>query len=163
MRLSPLLLLAASDAASLRLPPISLAPRDAVTAVCIFACGDVVSQKIEHMAKACVRDGASRTSLAERARRTSSAAALGSFYGGAVIPAVYQLAEGLFPGVSPRNVAAKVAVSCGVLSTFGNWFSLMWRRCVQPSPTPDETLLARLSRNMHCHGVSVHACTWPRR
>ena len=63
-----------------------------------------------------------------------------------MLPFVYQLAEGLFPGVSPLKVAAKVLVSCSLLSTIGNWFSLMWRRVAQPTPRPGERLGARLRR-----------------
>mmetsp|Transcript_8217 Transcript_8217/g.16538 ORF Transcript_8217/g.16538 Transcript_8217/m.16538 type:complete len:133 (+) Transcript_8217:92-490(+) len=63
-----------------------------------------------------------------------------------MLPTTYQLAEALFPGVTPRTVLLKVAVSCSLLSTFGNWFSLMWRRCFQPSPHPSESLAARLAR-----------------
>ena len=38
-----------------------------------------------------------------------------------------------------------VVVSCSLLSTFGNWFSLLWRRMAQPSPL-GESLVRRLSR-----------------
>mmetsp|Transcript_28760 Transcript_28760/g.67827 ORF Transcript_28760/g.67827 Transcript_28760/m.67827 type:complete len:141 (-) Transcript_28760:140-562(-) len=62
-----------------------------------------------------------------------------------MLPFVYQLAEGLFPGVSPAKVAAKVVVSCSLLSTLGNWFSLMWRRLAQPA-REGERLAARLRR-----------------
>jgi len=143
--------------ASLRLPPIAITPHDAITSVCIFACGDVVSQQIEKQSSA---PKWQRGSLAARplpvleARRTGSAAVLGAIYGGVMLPFVYQLAEGLFPGVSARNVVLKVLVSCGLLSTFGNYFSLSFRRFVQPSP--GEGAWARLKRTI----ASVNADMW---
>jgi len=121
------------------LPPLAfhLSPQHAAASACIFAAGDLVSQQIE------ARGAGSAAK--EGVQRSASAAALGSVYGGLMLPFVYQLAEGLFPGVSPAKVAAKVLVSVSLLSTLGNWFSLMWRRLAQPA-REGERLAARLRR-----------------
>lgn len=149
---------------ALRLPAIALSPQDAAASVCIFACGDVLSQKIEALSlprrapavglepSVAVR----RTVSTAAVRRTLSAAALGSIYGGALLPFVYQLAEGLFPGVGPLRVLAKVLVSCGLLSTFGNYFSLFWRRVAQPAPAePLRERLARCAASVNAEMPSV--------
>ena len=52
----------------------------------------------------------------------------------------------LQPLVLALQVLAKVIVSCSLLSTLGNYFSLLWRRYAQPSPQPGEGLACRLSR-----------------
>ena len=164
-----LLALQARGGSALQLPTLSplaidLSPAHTAASVCIFAAGDLVSQQIER------RDSAPHCAappLSRGVQRTVSAAALGSVYGGLMLPFVYQLAEGLFPGVSLLKVAAKVLLSCSLLSTIGNWFSLMWRQVAQPTPRPGERLGARLLRcrnsvNAEMPSVFLHDLrVWP--
>lgn len=151
-----LLALQCRGGSALQLPPLPplafhISPQHAAASACIFAAGDLVSQQIEARSAAEEREEVCSTLAPTLAcsssgvQRSASAAALGSVYGGLMLPFVYQLAEGLFPGVSPAKVAAKVVVSCSLLSTLGNWFSLMWRRLAQ-APREGESLAVRLRR-----------------
>lgn len=156
-----LILVTLSAVPSLSMPAVTLTPRDALASVVIFATGDILSQHLEQrpslprrlkptepVAGAAALGRRSSLKPTIRPQRVLSAAGLGLVYGGALLPSVYQLAEGLFPGVSLRTVMAKTLLACSLLSTFGNWFSLMWRRCAQPSPAPPgvESFAQRLSR-----------------
>ena len=76
------------------------------------------------------------------------ATGIGTLYGGAMIPFVYQFAEGLFPGKTPKNILLKTLVSCGMLSTGGNWLSLF-----AGAPHYDESLHDRILR--HCDSVNA--------
>ena len=157
----------------LSMPAITLTPRDALASVVIFAAGDLISQQLELRPALPPRplETGRRGSLKPtiRPRRVLSAAGLGLVYGGVLLPSVYQLAEGLFPGVSPRTVLAKVLLACSLLSTFGNYFSMFWRRCAQPSPAPPGTeslgqRFSRVGRSVTADMPSVlkaDMCVWP--
>ena len=73
------------------------------------------------------------------------ATGIGMLYGGLMIPFVYQLAEASFPGRSPKKIMLKTLLSCGMLSTGGNWLSLFARR-VLGAPHDDESLHDRVLR-----------------
>ena len=77
------------------------------------------------------RDSVAKRSLLQL-DRLGKATVVGSVYGGAILPAVYQLAEGLLPVRTVLNVVLKTAISCGLLSTGGNYYSLVARRLLGP-------------------------------
>ena len=60
------------------------------------------------------RDSVAKRSLLQL-DRLGKATVVGSVYGGAILPAVYQLAEGLLPVRTVLNVVLKTAISCGLL------------------------------------------------
>ena len=149
-----LLALQCRGGSALQLPPLPplafhLSPQHAAASACIFAAGDLVSQQIEARSARSARSAAQESeevcstlapTLASRSsgvQRSASAAALGSVYGGLMLPFVYQLAEGLFPGVSPAKVAAKVIVSCSLLSTVGKLSDVNPDPSPHPGPGPD--------------------------
>ena len=61
-------------------------------------------------------------------RRLRNAALLGGVWAGACSPQVYALGEWLLPGRSVLRVLGKVGISCGILSTGGNWINMFVRR-----------------------------------
>ena len=140
-----LLALQCRGGSALQLPPLPplafhISPQHAAASACIFAAGDLVSQQIEARSarsaaeeseEVCSTLAPTLACSSSGVQRSASAAALGSVYGGLMLPFVYQLAEGLFPGVSPAKVAAKVVVSCSLLSTLGK------RSDVNPNPNPN--------------------------
>ena len=142
-----LLALQCRGGSALQLPPLPplafhISPQHAAASACIFAAGDLVSQQIEARSarsaaeeseEVCSTFAPTLACSSSGVQRSASAAALGSVYGGLMLPFVYQLAEGLFPGVSPAKVAAKVVVSCSLLSTLGK------RSDVNPNPNPNLT------------------------
>ena len=75
-----------------------------------------------------------------------NAAGIGSLYGGLMLPFVYELAEVLFPGRTLVNLVCKVGVSCGLLSTGGNWGSMFARRLLQDNGEEDAHVGARVMR-----------------
>lgn len=116
--------------------PLSLVftRQEALQGAVLFGAGDVVAQALEHHV-----DGRSLVSEAAKGSlvdpsRLVKAAGIGSIHGGLFLPFVYQLAEALFPGRSPKTVLLKTCISCGLLSTGGNYYSLVVRRLLAPSP-----------------------------
>jgi hypothetical protein len=80
-------------------------------------------------------------------------------WGGACSPQVYQLSEWLIPGRSARRVLMKVGVSCGILSTCGNWVNMFVRRAATGTASLAETLAAV---NSDLPRVMRHdLCVWP--
>lgn len=121
-------------------PTIVFKSMDAVKGAVIFGAGDAVAQRIERRGDTAV-DG----------DRLAVAVSLGSVHGGLVLPFVYQFAEALFPGVTMRNVLLKVAVSCGMLSTGGNYYNLLARRLLAPSEAPSVSEHVRQCvTSVHC-------------
>ena len=114
---------------------IVLTPMDAVKGAVVFGAGDAVAQRIERRAGSTVVPCIERRdeSAYLDADRLAVAVGLGSVHGGLVLPFVYQFAESLAPGVTMRNVLLKVAISCGMLSTAGNYYNLLVRRLMSPS------------------------------
>ena len=120
---------------------IVITPLDAVRGAVLFGAGDAFAQAAErHMDGHSVVKGP-----LVQSDRLVKATVVGSVYGGAILPAVYQLAEGLLPGRSLRNVVLKTAISCGLLSTGGNYYSLVARRLLGPAPI-GERLEERVQR-----------------
>lgn len=137
---------------------IAVRPRDFGRGALLFGAGDVVAQLLENHGGSSARvDG----------DRLAKATAIGTIYGGAMLPVVYQLAESLFPGRSPRNVVLKTAVSCGLLSTGGNYFSLATRKLLSPPFHEHENIADRLVRCLNnvndiFHGVLLDDLrVWP--
>mmetsp|Transcript_24526 Transcript_24526/g.75658 ORF Transcript_24526/g.75658 Transcript_24526/m.75658 type:complete len:177 (-) Transcript_24526:225-755(-) len=83
----------------------------------IFATGDLVAQNLAGDPI----DGA----------RVAGSAGLGAIYAGLCVPAVWHVAESLAPGVSLVKVVKKMLLTCGVLSTIGNWLTMFARRWLQ--------------------------------
>lgn len=63
--------------------------------------------------------------------RVAGSAGLGAIYAGLCVPAVWHVAESLAPGVSLVKVVKKMLLTCGVLSTIGNWLTMFARRWLQ--------------------------------
>ena len=103
---------------------ISITPHDCVRGAMLFGAGDVAAQWIERR----TNDNCHERLLRLRLRRLASASAIGTLWGGVVLPSVYQFAESLLPGVSPQKVVLKTLISCSLLSTGGNYASLLLRR-----------------------------------
>lgn len=78
------------------------------------AAGDVLAQTIEH---------APCTSASRAAR----AGAIGGFWSSTLVPAVYRLLDGAFPGTSARAVICKSFTDIAILGVFGNAASLTLR------------------------------------
>lgn len=105
-----------------------ITPRQLTTGGAIFGLGDVVAQQIERPSGG----------LKIETRRLAVSAVLGTAYGGCFLPLTYQLAEALFPGRTLQNVVLKVCVSCGILSTAGNYFSMFCRRLCSSGDFPSD-------------------------
>jgi len=106
---------------------ISITPQDCVRGAMLFGAGDVAAQWIERG----THDNCHERSL--RLRRLASASAIGTLWGGVLLPSVYGLAESLLPGLSPQKVVLKTLISCSLLSTGGNYASLLLRRMAAPT------------------------------
>jgi hypothetical protein len=126
--------------------PFVLTPYDAARGALLFGAGDGVAQSLEHhiAGRSLVRE-ASEGRLVHGGRLVR-ATAIGTFYGGVVLPAVYQLAESVLPGRSIRNVLLKTCISCGLLSTGGNYYSLALRRILDPAVEGPLRCVRRLER-----------------
>ena len=110
-----------------------LVSRQALGGAAIYGAGDVLAATVVEPLAAAASGGAA-PSL--DVTRHVHAMGIGYVWGGSVLPWVYQLAESLFPGRTPRNCLLKVAVSCGILSTFGNYFNLLCRRLLSGVELP---------------------------
>ena len=131
-----LLSVAGAYAGSLQL---TFTAREVWKGALLFGAGDVVAQGIERRVEASSgRKFDTEALMATRAFDTDRlvhATAIGTIYGGLMLPFVYQVAEGLLPGRSPSKVILKTMMSCGMLSTGGNYFSLVARRWLGEAPT----------------------------
>ena len=123
---------------------IKAASRQAVSGPAIFGAGDVLAAQMQnHMTnRSPLEPPAQRKSADSDANkldftRHAHAMTIGYIYGGAVLPWVYSTAESLFPGRSPLKCALKVLVSCGILSTVGNYGNLLCRRLLSGVDLPD--------------------------
>ena len=114
---------------------IQLTKREFAQGAALFGAGDLVAQGLE---------GSSAIDV--DSDRLVKATGIGSIYGGLLIPTVYQLAESLFPGRTPRNVLLKTALSCSMLSTGGNYASLLARRVLGSPWIEEESLFVRFGR-----------------
>ena len=56
---------------------------------------------------------------------------LGAFWAGYVNPSVYAFVESKLPGISIRLVLLKMLITCSILSTWGNYTTMMIRRCMK--------------------------------
>ncbi|KAL7529495.1 hypothetical protein ACHAWF_003002 [Thalassiosira exigua] len=56
---------------------------------------------------------------------------LGAFWAGIANPSVYAAVENMLPGVSLKLVLVKMAITCSILSTAGNFTTMMFRRLVK--------------------------------
>ena len=141
-----------------RRPSITFKAADGVRGAILFGAGDVVAQRIEQQ---------SDTGSGVDGDRLAKAALIGSVHGGVMYPFVYQFAEALFPGVKVHTVLLKTVVSCGLLTTGGNYFSLFARRLLNPPFLEDEALRARCARCVHSVNavfyevVIADLCVWP--
>lgn len=130
--------------AATRNVPFQRTRRDMLAGTIIFMVGDWDAQLLTHAKeRRARRAGQEALGVAPSAYSTQPSllgtfalddnrfiisAVLGCFYAGICNPAVYNLAERLFPGVSPKLVLTKMAVSLSILSTVGNWFTMFFRR-----------------------------------
>ena len=156
MGMKPLVIACLAVAVHGRLP-IVITPNDAARGAILFGVGDAFAQSLEHHVdgRSVCREAA-RGTLVEPGRLTR-AASVGTLYGGIILPFVYQLAEHLFPGKSVRNIVLKTCVSCSMLSTGGNYYSLLIRRLLHPSPVAEcfEERLGRCISSVHAIFVDV--------
>jgi len=114
--------------------------RDMIAGATIFAVGDVAAQFLTRK-----RDAVPATSATSSAaiaavvptgggaisfdkHRLSSAALLGCVWSGICVPAVYSFVESLFPGRSAKKIFLKMLVTCSILSTVGNYVTMLARR-----------------------------------
>ena len=140
-----LTLLSAGGITARTFPTIVLTPSDAYKGALLFGAGDVVAQTLEHHVHGrSLLQEAKQLTLVEPSRLLK-ATSIGTLHGGFILPFVYQLAESLFPGRSVQTVLLKTCLSCGLLSTGGNYYSLMLRKLLAPSPL-GESFQRRLMR-----------------
>lgn len=121
--------------------PIAISRTDLARGAILFGSGDAAAQFLAQHEFS----GSLHTASLDKPR-LCKATAIGTVYGGLLLPFVYQLAETLFPGRTPHSVLAKTALSCGLLSTGGNYFSLLMRRLLAPTHVIDEHFGDRLIR-----------------
>ena len=106
---------AIGPARSMRGSLLVLRKRNVAIGATGFGLGDELAQRLE---------GGDRRD----ARRLFNAVALGGTWAGTCTPQVYALSEWLLPGRSVVRVLTKVGLSCGFLSTGGNWINMFARR-----------------------------------
>ena len=123
------------------LPGIVFTRTDLFRGAILFGSGDAAAQLLTHH-----EAGGALHETSFDNPRLVKATALGTVYGGFLLPFVYQLAESLFPGRTPRNVVLKTVVSCSLLSTGGNYFSLFMRNLLKPTHVIDEHFGDRILR-----------------
>ena len=124
---------------------IKAASRQAMSGAAIFGAGDVLAASMQSrgftskspLAPPEDREPAEGSASKLDLTRHAHAMTIGYVYGGAVLPWVYNLAESLFPGRSPLKCALKVLVSCGILSTAGNYGNLLCRRLLSGVELPE--------------------------
>lgn len=137
-RFDLLLLLISGTSSKFLTPTFVFTRREAIKGACLFGAGDGVAQSLEHHVEGRnLADEAAKGTLVE-ASRLAKATAIGLVHGGIILPFVYQLAEGVFPGRSVKTVLLKTCISCGLLSTGGNYYSLVVRRLLAPAPTGEQ-------------------------
>jgi len=124
---------------------ISITPQDAVKGAVLFGMGDAVAQGLE----------VEKISDVDM-DRAAKAAIIGSFYGGLMLPFVYQFAEQCCPGRSARNIVLKTLISCGLLSTGGNYYSLVIRRLLGPPHFDEESIRDRVLRCLDSVNALIH-------
>ena len=105
----------------------------------IFSIGDVGAQLLTLTGKQQTTTDPSGLHLDQQ--RLAISTVLGAFYGGICNPAVYALAETVLPGGSIRRVLLKMALSCSILSTAGNYATMFFRRYA--SQVCDDIILVR--------------------
>lgn len=105
---------------ALTLPLFWVSPmvrRNMFSGTLIFALGDSGAQLLEHQGSKWDKD------------RLIVAVILGALWAGWGNPLVYSTVERYFPGnTHPGRTLLKMVLSCSVLTTFGNYFTMMFRR-----------------------------------
>lgn len=102
--------------------------RDILAGAIIFSVGDVGAQILTN------RRGQQQQQQQQHKwtldqQRFAISTTLGAFWAGVCNPAVYRSVERLFPGtVSIAHVLAKMLITCSILSTAGNYFTMFFRR-----------------------------------
>ena len=109
-------------------PPAPVGLRTMVAGSLIFGAGDVIAQLLERRGR---WDEPRNLQNCCDWDRLWQSMFLGATYGGIVYPAVYGLAENLFPGRGFKRVMLKTCVSCGILSPVGGYFNMLSRRLMR--------------------------------
>ena len=144
---------------------VKAASRQAVSGAAIFGAGDVLAATmhnrlshakppVQSLDTAATADNEKKLDLTRHAH----AMTIGYVYGGAVLPWVYNLAESLFPGRTPFRCTIKVLISCGILSTAGNYGNLLCRRLLTGVELP--TALAQVNNEI-AQVISHDLRLWP--
>ena len=100
---------------------------DMLAGTVIFMAGDWGAQLLTH-SKNKVDKSTLKSSFKMDSNRFVISAVLGCFWAGICNPAVYTVAEHLFPGKSVKLVLTKMCFSLSILSTAGNYATMAFRR-----------------------------------
>ena len=100
---------------------------DMLAGTIIFMVGDCGAQLLTH-SKNVEDKSTSLRSFKMDSNRFVISAFLGCFWAGICNPSVYTIAEHLFPGKSVKLVLMKMTFSLSILSTIGNYSTMIFRR-----------------------------------
>lgn len=120
-------LVVATASALTSLSPYTRLRRDMLAGTIIFMVGDWGAQLLTH-SKSVENKSSVFSSFKMDSNRFVISSILGCFWAGLFNPSVYNLAEHLFPGVSMKLVLVKVTFSVSILSTVGNYTTMICRR-----------------------------------
>tara|TARA_B110001452_G_scaffold232034_1_gene209172 strand:+ start:1590 stop:2204 length:615 start_codon:yes stop_codon:yes gene_type:complete len=128
-----------------------LKKRNVAVGASAFGVGDAVAQRLEDSGGAkFVVDGG----------RMRDAVALGGVWAGVCSPQVYALGELLLPGRSMGRVLCKVGISCGILSTAGNWINMFARRVRSGTASLAETV-SMVNKDLFWEVIVDDLRVWP--
>ena len=134
--------------------------RNVLVGASAFGLGDALAQSRLSKSTGGTRlRRAASAGIVEDPQRLRDATILGGVWAGACSPQVYRLSEWLLPGRSMQRVLMKTAISCGVLSSCGNWVNMFVRRaCAGTSSIKDVVTTV----NQDLPNVIRHdLCVWP--
>lgn len=100
---------------------------DMLAGTIIFMVGDWGAQLLTH-SRSVENKSTLLSSFKMDSNRFVISSILGCFWAGLINPSVYSLAEHLFPGVSMKLVLVKMSFSVSILSTVGNYTTMICRR-----------------------------------
>ena len=135
----------------------SIIRKNVISGAAIFTAGDAAAQ---------LYTSTSSTDNNIDTGRLASSSCIGAIWSGLVIPNLYATAESVLPGRSKSRILGKMLITCGILSTGGNYITMLSRRMIQlmrnieGGPTSFEDCLQSCNRDIG-HVIKDDMKIWP--
>ena len=132
--------------------------KNVISGAAVFTAGDAAAQHYTSRKEV-------ESSPMDTERLTSSAC-IGAVWSGIIVPNLYTAAENILPGRSKSRILGKMCITCGILSTGGNYITMLSRRMIQlgrgieGGPTSVQDCIQSCNRDIP-HVIADDLKLWP--